>query len=215
MTAIGVLGTGIVGRTIGTRLAALGHDVTLGARSSDNEAAAAWAAETGGRHGTFADAAAAGELLLNCTTGEASVDALRTVDPGDLAGKTLIDVANAFHIVDGRVELVESNTDSLAERIQRACPDARVVKALNTVNAAVMVDPSTVAGDHVVFVCGDDDAKAQTRDLLRQFGWPDERVLDLGGIVAARAVEMYLPLWLTLMRTLGTPSFNIAIQRGA
>ena len=214
MTAIAVLGTGPVGRTIGTRLMQLGHTVTLGSRSADNEAAAAWSSQTGGAHGTYADAARAGELLFNCTSGAASVDVLRSVDPADLTGKTLVDVGNAFRIVEGRAELLHGAADSLGEEIQRAFPELRVVKTLHTVNASVMVDPSAIPGDdHVIFVCGDhDNAKAETRELLRQFGWTDDRVLDLGGIVAARATEKYLPLWVALMGALGTTGFNIAIR---
>jgi predicted dinucleotide-binding enzyme len=106
------------------------------------------------------------------------------------------------------------NTDSLGEQIQRAFPAARVVKALNTVNAEVMVAPDSVPGEHVIFVCGDDDAaKGEATALLGELGWPSERVLDLGDITAARGTEMYLPLWLRLMGTLGTAGFNIAIQR--
>lgn len=110
--------------------------------------------------------------------------------------------------------LIVSNTDSLAEQIQHVFPEARVVKALNTINVSVMVDPQGLPGDHVTFVCGEDPAaKASVTALLGEMGWPAERVLDLGGISAARGVEMYLPLWLTLLGMLGTPRFNIAIVR--
>jgi predicted dinucleotide-binding enzyme len=92
--------------------------------------------------------------------------------------------------------------------------EAKVVKALNTMNCNVMVDPARVPGEHVVFVCGEDDeAKRQVAALLESFGWPAGRIVDLGGIRAARGVEMYLPLWLTLMGALGA-DFNLAVTRG-
>jgi predicted dinucleotide-binding enzyme len=102
--------------------------------------------------------------------------------------------------------------DSVGEQIQRAFPEARVVKALNTVTASVMVDPSSVPGEHDVFVCGnDEEAKAQVGQLLQSFGWPADRILDLGDISAARGTELYLALWLRLMGPAGGASFNIHV----
>jgi 8-hydroxy-5-deazaflavin:NADPH oxidoreductase len=212
---IGVLGTGMVGQAIATKLVELGHEVTMGARSAGNEKAVAWAAGAGdgASEGSFADAAAHGELLFNCTAGTASLEALEAAGQEELRGKVLVDVANPLDFSHGMPPtLPVCNDDSLGEQIQRAFPDTRVVKALNTVNATVMVEP--VANTNV-FVCGDDDAaKEQVRGLLGDFGWPSDRVVDLGGIVAARGPEMYLPLWLGMMGALGTPSFNIAVVRG-
>lgn len=214
---IGVLGTGTVGRTIATKLVALGHGVTMGSRTADNEQAAEWVAEAGDRaaQGTFADAAAFGEIVFNCTAGVASLEALGSVSTDDLAGKILVDVANPLDFSQGMPPtLAVSNTDSLAEQIQRALPDARVVKALNTVNAMVMVDPGRVPGEHDVFLCGNDaDAKAQVTELLESFGWPSERIVDLGDITGARAMEMYLPLWLRLFGTFGTGDVNVLVVR--
>jgi predicted dinucleotide-binding enzyme len=211
---IAVLGTGMVGRAIGTRLAGLGHDVTMGSRSAGNEAAAEWARTTGGSaaYGTFADAAEAGELVFNCTNGAGSLDALEAAGAERLAGKVLVDVANVLDHSGGMPpKVVLFDDDSLGERIQRAFPDARVVKALNTVNCNVMVDPARVPGSHDVFVAGnDDDAKDQVRELLQAFGWPLASIVDLGDISGARATEAYLRLWLRLMGTLGTADFNIA-----
>ncbi|MGN6663735.1 MAG: NADPH-dependent F420 reductase [Solirubrobacterales bacterium] len=212
---IGVLGTGSVGRTIATKMLELGHEVTMGSRSADSEALGEWLGEAGegGSGGTFADAAAAGELVFNCTAGTASLEALEAAGGGNLAGKTLVDVANPLDFSGGfPPTLSVCNDDSLAERIQAAHPQARVVKALNTVNAAVMVDPGRVPGDHNVFVCGDDEAaKAQVAGLLEAMGWARESIVDLGDIGAARGLEMYLSLWLRLMKTLGSPEFNISI----
>jgi hypothetical protein len=212
---IGVMGTGMVGNSIATKLVALGHEVTMGSRTADNEAAAEWvtADGSGASQGTFADAAAFGELLFNCTSRAASIDALSSANSGDLAGKTLIDVANALDRSGGMPpSLFVSNTDSLAEQIQRACPDARVVKALNTMNHEVMVDPAKVPGSHNVFVCGNDEsAKTEAVELLRGFGWPADDIVDLGDLSAARGTEAYLLLWLRLWGTFQTGHLNIKV----
>jgi predicted dinucleotide-binding enzyme len=214
---VAVMGTGSAGRALATKLASLGHEVMMGSRTRDNEAAAEWAAGAGdaASHGTFADAAAFGELIVNCTAGGASLDALRSAGAANLAGKTLIDVANPLDFSRGRPPtLLFCNTESLGERIQEAFPEARVVKSLNTMNAAVMVDPGVLEGDHDVFVCGNDDAaKQQVVELLESFGWPSENILDLGDITAARGTEMFLPLWLRLWGALGSGQFNIRAVR--
>jgi len=215
---VGVLGTGMVGRAIATKLVAVGHETMMGSRTPDNEAASAWVAETGATasHGTFADAAAFGALVVNCTAGSASIDALALAGAEALTGKVVLDLANPLdHSAGFPPTLFVSNTDSLGERIQRAFPDAKVVKSLNTMNCDVMVAPTLVPGDHVVFVSGDDaGAKAEVTSLLESFGWPPDRVVDLGGIETARGPEQYLPLWLRLYGALGTGTFNIAISRG-
>ena len=211
---IGVLGTGVVGQTLGTKLVQLGHEVTMGARSAGNEKAVEWAAGAGEKatEGSFADAAAHGELLFNCTAGTASLDALRAAGEEELRGKVLIDVANPLDFSQGMPPtLTVCNDDSLGEQIQRAFPDTRVVKALNTISAAVMVAP--IDGTSL-FICGDDDAaKQEVAELLGSFGWPAESIVDLGGIEAARGTEMYLALWIRLMAAQGTPQFNIAVAR--
>jgi predicted dinucleotide-binding enzyme len=213
---IGVLGTGVVGQTIGGRLVQLGNDVKLGSRTANNEKAAKWAAETGGSasQGTFADAAAHGEVVFNCTSGEASLAALGAAGKDNLAGKPLVDVANPLDFSHGMPpRLTVCNTDSLAEQIQRAFPDARVVKSLNTMTASIMVNPALVSGNHDVFLCGnDDEAKRVVAELLRSFGW--RTPLDLGDLTAARGLEMILPLWLRLYGTFKSPTFNFHIVRG-
>jgi predicted dinucleotide-binding enzyme len=214
---VGVLGTGTVGRTLASKLAELGHEVTMGSREAGNEAAAEWAAAAGdaAAHGTFADAAAAGELVVNATAGTASLDALAAAGAENLAGKVLVDVANPLDFSAGfPPSLSVSGDDSLAEQIQRAHPDARVVKALNTMNAQVMVDPARVPGDHHVFICGDDEeAKQQVRALLETFGWPEGSIVDLGDIGAARGSEAYVLFWLRLYGAFGTGDFNIKVVR--
>jgi predicted dinucleotide-binding enzyme len=214
---IAVLGTGMVGKAIAGKLVALGHDVTMGSRTADNEEAAAWAAGAGerGSHGTFADAAAAGELVFNCTAGGGSLDALSAAGAENLAGKVLVDVSNALDFSKGAPPtLFVMGDDSLGERIQRAFHDARVVKALNTMNCRVMVEPDRVPGRHGVFLCGDDDAaKAEVRGLLREFGWPGDSIVDLGDISAARGTEAYVLLWVRLMGSVGSADFNIGVVR--
>ncbi|MCB0877552.1 MAG: NAD(P)-binding domain-containing protein [Thermoleophilia bacterium] len=215
---IGVMGTGMVGKAIATRLVELGHDVRMGSRSASNEAAEAWAAEHGERatNGDFADTAAFGELVFNCTSGQGTLAALEQAGADNLAGKVLVDVANPLDWSTGELRLTVCNTDSLGEQVQRALPRTRVVKALNTMNCSVMVEPGLVAGDdHLVLMCGDDaTAKADVAALLGEFGWTTDRIVDLGGITAARGQEMFLPLWVELMRARGSATFNLAI-RGA
>ncbi|MEU1011367.1 NAD(P)-binding domain-containing protein [Streptomyces sp. NPDC005890] len=211
-----VLGTGEVGRTLAGRLLELGHEVTLGSRTRDNPVAVEWATAAAGRAhaGTFADAAAAGEVVVNAVSGRVALDALRAAGAEHLDGKVLVDVSNPLAFEDGQPRLDPVESDSVAERIQRAFPHTRVVKTLNTVNCQVMVDPGRVPGEHHVFVCGADGrAKERVTGLLAEFGWPAGRVLDLGDIRAARAVEMYLPLWLTLFRGFGHADFNIEVRR--
>jgi 8-hydroxy-5-deazaflavin:NADPH oxidoreductase len=225
---IGILGTGMVGKAVAARLAGLDHEVLVGTR----DPAATLAREEPDRYGNppfrvwleqhpdvklggFADAAAHGELLVNATAGEASLDALRLAGEANLDGKVLLDVANALDYSRGMPPTpLVSTTDSLGERIQRAFPAARVVKALNTMSALVMVNPRQLAdGDHTVFVCGDDaEAKALVTGLLADgFGWRD--VIDLGGLSAARGTEMVLPVWRRLWGALQVPMFNFKVVR--
>lgn len=126
-----------------------------------------------------------------------------------------MDVANALDFSAGWPPSVAvPGSDSLGEQIQRACPDARVVKTLNTMRAEIMVDPGLVAGHHDVFLSGDDPgAKGEVRALLHAFDWPDTDILDLGGIVTARGVEHLLPLWLNLFGLLDNALFNLRIVR--
>ena len=214
---IAVLGTGGVGRTIGAKLVELGHEVTMGSRSAGNEAAASWAeaAGSGAGQGSFADAAAGGEVVFNCTAGTASVEALEAAGTGNLAGKVLVDVANPLDFSKGMPPTLSvCNDESLGEQIQAAYPEAKVVKALNTVNAAVMVDPGSLPEPTTIFVAGNDGgAKQEVGGLLHAFGWPRESILDLGEISAARGMEMYLPLWLGMMGALDTPAFNLRVVR--
>jgi 8-hydroxy-5-deazaflavin:NADPH oxidoreductase len=211
---IGILGTGVVGKTLGTKLAKLGHEVRMGSRAAGGEKAKAWLKEAAARssEGSFADAAAHGEIVFNCTPGMVSLDALKAAGAKNLQGKVLIDVANPLDVSKGMPPTLSvCNTDSLGEQIQRAFPTAKVVKSLNTVAAAVMVEPSLIPGVHTMFVSGNDaKAKAEVINLLKTgFGWKE--VMDLGDITGARAQEMLLPLWLRLYMKHKTPNVNIHV----
>lgn len=214
---VGILGTGIVGSTIGTKMIRLGHKVKMGSRAAGNEKAMEWVKANGAdaSQGSFADSAAWGGLLFNCTSGMASLEVLRQAGTSNLDGKILIDISNPLDFSKGMPPTLNPcNDDSIGERLQKAVPGLKVVKALNTLTANLMVDPASLAGaDHSLFMCGNDaGAKAKVLDLLKNgFGWKD--VIDLGDITAARGQEMILPLWLRLWGGLKTPNFNFKIVR--
>lgn len=213
---IGILGTGMVGNTIGTKLVQLGHGVMMGSRSKTNEKAAAWVKASGPKasQGTFADAAKFGEILFNCTHGMASLEVLKLAGAENVKGKILVDISNPLDFSKGMPPTLSvSNTDSLGEQIQRAFPEAKVVKSLNTMNCKIMVNPSLVPGDHDVFVSGNDKAaKEKVTEILKNwFGW--RSVVDLGDISTARGVEQLLPLWVRLLGVFGTANFNVKIVK--
>jgi predicted dinucleotide-binding enzyme len=213
---LAVMGTGMVGNAIATKLCALGHEVKVGSRTADNPKSAEWVKGTGGKgsQGTFADAAAFGELAFNCTAGAQSVAALQAAGAKNLAGKIVIDVSNPLDFSRGMPpSLTVCNTDSLGEQLQRALPDTNVVKALNTVTANLMVNPALLKGDHDLFICGNDGAaKGRVTEILKGwFGW--KIVNDLGDITAARAQEMLVVVWVRLFGALQTPMFNYHIVR--
>lgn len=220
---IAVFGTGMVGVALASKLVSLGHEVTMGSRSASSEKGKAWldslkSAQVNSEKakvGTFADAAAGAELIFNATLGQASLEALTLARAENMKGKVLLDISNPLDFSKGMPPtLTVCNTDSIGEQIQTAFPEVKVVKTLNTVNANLMVEPSGVPGDHTMFLAGNDAEAKQfvERVVLRDwFGW--KSVLDLGGISSARGMEMYLPLWIRLWGALGTPSFNIQINR--
>ena len=223
---IAVLGTGMVGQALAGKLDALGHEVVVGTRDPGatlarnepdylgNPPFGVWReAHPKVGLGTPAEAVAAGELIVNATNGAGSITMLESAGDQNLAGKVLMDVTNPLDVSQGMPpSLFVCNTDSLGEQIQRRFPEAQVVKTLNTVNCEVMVEPDRVPGEHDVFVCGEDaNAKRQVAELLRSFGWPVERIRDLGGIASARGTEMYMALWLRLWGAIGTGHFNIHV----
>jgi len=212
---IGLLGTGVVGNTIGSKLIELGHKVKMGSRTADNEKAVQWASSNGddASNGTFADAAEFGEIIFNCTAGVGSLDALRLAGAGHLDGKVLIDVSNPLDTSKGMPPtLAVCNDDSVGEQIQKAFPAAKVVKTLNTMWCGLMVNPRMLQHDHTVFLSGNDaEAKTQVKEILSSFGWKENEMLDLGDITTARGPEMYLPLWLRTWMATQNGAFNIHI----
>jgi predicted dinucleotide-binding enzyme len=212
---VGIFGSGMVGQTIGSRVAELGHAVMMGTRNPAK--LQEWLGKVGGnaRVGSLAEAAAHGEILFNATNGNGSLEALALAGEANLNGKILVDISNPLDFSHGMPPLLfVSNSDSLGEQIQRAYPQVKVIKTLNTVTASLMVNPRQLAdGDHHIFVSGNDvDAKLYVVDLLKTwFGW--KNVLDLGDITTARGTEMYLPIWLRMWGALGTGLFNIKIVK--
>jgi len=212
---IAVMGTGEVGRTIASKLVEIGHHVRLGSRTADNAKGLAWAEQAGERAstGTYADAAAFGELVVNATLGVASVEALKSAGEDALADKIIVDVSNPLDFSGGfPPKLSVSNDDSLGEQIQRTFPRSKVVKTLNTMWNGLMVDPRKIESSHVVFLCGNDDAaKGQVRSLLESFGWRGEEMLDLGDITNARGTEAYLLLWTRIYAATDNGAFNLQL----
>ena len=223
---IAVLGTGMVGQALAGRLDALGHSVVVGTRDPQatqartepdgmgNPPFSAWHAQHPAVGlATFAEAAAGADLVFNASSGEAALELLRLAGAENLAGKVLVDIANPLDFSAGfPPTLFVKDTDSLGEQVQRAFPDALVVKTLNTLNADLMVDPASLDEASSVFVSGNDEtAKATVTELLTSFGHTD--VIDLGDISTARGTEMLLPVWLRLMGALGTAAFNFRIVR--
>lgn len=226
---IAILGTGGVGQTIASKLSSLGHEVTLGTRNVaeksenrekdhyGNPSFAEWHGQN--KHiglGTFADAAASGELIFNATQGVNSVNALTHAGQENLKGKILVDIANPLDFSKGMPPslLPElSNTHSLAEEIQRTFPETHVVKTLSTMWCGIMVNSGMINnGDHTNFICGNNpEAKSKVRLLLSEMGWKDENTIDLGDISSARGVEAILPLWLRIMGAKQSAAFNFKI----
>jgi predicted dinucleotide-binding enzyme len=215
---IAVLGTGVVGETIGSKLIQLGHEVKMGSRSTGNEKGLAWADKNGATAslGTFNDAAAFGELIFNCTKGMEAISILKSIDAQNLHSKILIDLTNPLDFSNGMPpSLSVCNTSSLGEEIQHNFPDTHVVKTLNTMWCGLMVNPGMIDnGDHINFISGNDaSSKEKVKTILKEFGWNDENIMDLGDITAARGTEMYLPLWLRIYTTTQNGAFNLKFVR--
>jgi predicted dinucleotide-binding enzyme len=221
---IGIVGSGLVGQTLGEKLVTLNHDVALGTRDPQKlddkknmtGSLREWLGRVAdkGKVVTFREAAAHGELLLCAVHGQAAIEALQMGEADKVGPKVLIDTSNELDFSKGVPPRVLASQDRcVAERIQAAFPNLRVVKSLNTIAAPIMVNPKSVkGGDHTVFVAGNDaDAKAKVTDLLRSFGWTD--ILDLGDISAARAPEMYMSMWVRLWGAVHSLNLNIKVQR--
>jgi predicted dinucleotide-binding enzyme len=229
MKKIGILGTGNVGRTYAAKFIALDYEVMIGTRNVPEKLAdnlkdaygsplfSEWhSSNQKVRLGTFKEAVAFGEIILNATKGINSINALKMADINDLNGKILIDIANPLDFSKGMPPslLPElTNTNSLGEEIQKTFPDVKVVKTLNTMWAGLMVNPAMIGGgDHTVFICGNDSgSKGEVKEILKSFGWKESNILDLGDISSSRGTEMYLPLWLRIFGAKNNGAFNIKI----
>lgn len=213
MDKIGILGTGPVGRTIGSKMIELGYEVMMGSRTANNQKAIDWAVNYNkASNGTFEDVAKWADIIFNGTKGEITLDVFRMAGLENFNGKVIIDISNSLDSSKGMPMplLVQySNTNSLGEEIQRLVPGAKVVKSLNMVNCDIMVDAGRCGGEASMFICGNDDtAKEKVSGILQQFGWND--IIDLGDITGARGMEMMLPLWL---RTWGaTKDYHFAFK---
>ncbi len=227
---IGIIGSGVVAQTLGTKLVELGHDVVLGTRDpkkldekknmagSLNEWLASVNPSTGSGRGqakvaSFKEAAIHGEILINATHGQAAVEALHLAGAGEAGSKVLIDTSNELDFGKGFPMALASEGRSVAGNIQAAFPKLKVVKCFNTLAAPLMVNPKMLhGGDHTIFLSGNDAAaKAQVTELLKSFGWTD--ILDLGDISAARGQEMYMGMWVRLYGSLKNGMINIKVQR--
>jgi hypothetical protein len=228
---IAIIGTGIVGKTIASKLVELNHDVMMGTRNVSDKLASTATDNYGNppfgewiktnskvKLGSFAEAAAFGELVVNATNGSNSLTALILAGTKNLAGKVLIDIANPLDFSNGMPPSLLpglNNTNSLAEEIQRTFPDTMVIKTLNTMWCGLMVNPNLVGnGDHINFISGNNsEAKNKVIKLLNQFGWLDKNILDIGDITGARATESLLPIWLKVMGVTKNGAFNFRLVR--
>jgi predicted dinucleotide-binding enzyme len=226
---IGIIGTGIVGKTIASKLVELNHDVMMGTRNLSDKLANKVADTHGNppfsewlkinnkvKLGSFAEAATFGEIAINATNGSNSVTALILAGTKNLSGKILIDIANPLDFSKGMPPSLLPglhNTNSLGEEIQKTFPETMVVKTLNTMWSGLMINPKLVGkGDHVNFICGNDEAaKTIVKDMLNQFGWPPKNIIDLGDITGARATESMLPIWLRVMGLTKSGVFNFKL----
>ena len=228
---IAILGTGSVGQALAGRLSGLGNEVVIGTRDVSasmsrttpdgwgNPAIGTWITDNSAvKLVTFAEAAAFSDgIIIHAMNGGAAIESLEMTNEADLEGKILVDITNPLDFSKGfPPTLFLSNTDSLGEQIQAKFPTLKVVKTLNTMSNPVMVNPSSVTGDHTVFVSGNDDsAKAKVTEMLNSFGWADRNIYDLGDISTARGTEMILPLWVRIFGKSQSPFFNFHVNFGA
>ena len=228
---IAIIGTGIVGKTIASKLVELNHDVMMGTRNVSDKLTSTATDNYGNppfgewiktnskvKLGSFAEAAAFGELVVNATNGSNSLTALILAGTKNLAGKVLIDISNPLDFSNGMPPSLLpglNNTNSLAEEIQRTFPDTMVIKTLNTMWCGLIVNPNLVGnGDHINFISGNNsEAKNKVIKLLNQFGWLDKNIIDIGDITGARATESLLPIWLKVMGVTKNGAFNFRLVR--
>jgi predicted dinucleotide-binding enzyme len=213
---VGVLGTGEVGRRLAAGFSGRGHDVMIGSREPDKPELRDWLSgdEAGVEAGTFAEAAAHGELLVLAVLGDAAEEVIAAAGRDNFSGKVVIDAMNPLDFSGGfPPKLSISGEDSLGERVQRALPEAKVVKAFNIIGNAYFVDPSFADGQPTMLIAGDDEgAKRVVGDVLADFGWADP--VDLGGIEGARELEAICIAWVKIGGTRGAWDHGFKLLAG-
>lgn len=209
---VGILGSGDVGRALGTGFVTLGHEVKIGSRNAGHPKAVAWAKGTNGKGSasTFAEAAAFGDVVMLATLGVATPEAIRLAGTSHFDGKVVIDATNPLAFsTQGVPNLAIGHTTSAGEEHQKAIPRARVVKAFNTVGNSSMFRPNFPNGPPDMYICGNDaEAKKSVEKILHDFGWPS--VLDIGGIEGSRELESLCILW--VKSAMGLGNFNVAFR---
>jgi predicted dinucleotide-binding enzyme len=228
---ISIIGTGSVGQALASKLSELGHEVMMGTRKVSDKLASKEKDNYGNppfsewyktnkkvKLGTFNESATFGDIVINATNGGNSLTALKIAGDKALAGKILIDLANPLDFSRGMPPSLLTglnNTHSLGEEIQDAFPKTKVVKTLNTMWCGLMINPALVGGgDHINFISGNDaKAKDTVRKLLKEFGWRDENIIDIGDITAARATESLVPAWTRILEVIKSPAFNFGLVR--
>jgi 8-hydroxy-5-deazaflavin:NADPH oxidoreductase len=202
---IGILGSGDVGRALGSGFVGRGHDVKIGSRKPKSAELVAWREKAGAKAstGTFAEAAKHGEVVLLAVRGAGAEEAIRLAGTENFGTKVVIDVTNPLDASGGPGPgIFVGLTDSLGERIQRILPKAKVVKCFNTVSNTQMVDPKYAGGVPEMLIAGNDPAaKKKVVGILKEFGWPG--ALDVGGIEGARWLEAIVPLWVLVGMQIG------------
>lgn len=204
-TRVGVLGSGEVGRRLAAGFRGRGHDVVIGSRDPGKPELREWLSSDGAGivAGTFAEAATHGELLVLAVLGNAAEDAIAEAGAGSFTGKVVIDAMNPLDFSGGfPPKLSITGEDSLGERVQRALPDAKVVKAFNTIGNPYFVDPTFTDGKPTMLIAGNDEAAKRTvGDVLADFGWPDP--VDIGTIDGSRELEAICIAWVKIGGTRG------------
>ena len=191
---IGILGSGDVGKSFARAFAATGNDVKIGSRNP--EKLSDFVKQAGGKvtAGTFQETARFGEIIVVATHGVGTEEAIRLAGPENLAGKVTIDATNPLDFAPGGPpRLAIGHTDSLGERVQRSAPNAKVVKAFNTVGNSLFYKPQLKGGPPDMFICGNDaEAKKAVSRICSEWGWG---VIDIGGIESSRYLEPMCMTW--------------------
>jgi len=206
---VGILGTGDVGKALGCGFIKLGHEVFMGSRDAQNPKALGWAKESGGKAGSFGQAAEFGEIVVLATLGTATQDAIRLAGPEKFKGKLVFDTTNPLDFSRGMPpRLVGGLGDSAGEKVQTLLADAQVVKVFNTVGNSMMFRPQLKGGPPDMFICGNSEpAKKKTAKILVDFGW---NAMDVGDISASHYLEALCVVW--VMSAVKANSFNQAFK---